>query len=589
MAILGTSPLGLTTDSASGSTNAVGTYQRGKILDDTSLYKSIFQNNAFNTSPSFGTDAETRDNADDSFDISVGSILDYTDGYPSMRLLAADFAYLKDLGVYPNNRLMVARRFPSGVPNDLTTISATPLSTLISWVPEGNDFIEMTYGEHWVNAESSFKDILNEVGKDLTTPGIGNIAAGGGGAIPLPGFMEGLQYDIMHRMGIVDDASQIPAGNPNLIREAKMRKTMKDGTAGSGLKCDFDIKMEVVYEQKFINNVDPTLVYFDIVANLLSFGTSNSYFQFNSKLAKGTSTIINDLISGDVVKITNAISRFVTEFVNAIRGFVSDLISKIGKVVESGDPRQIATSFLNGITSTFISPVIKKYKIRLIGVANALTGTTSTPWHITIGNPKRPMFSSGDMYVDDIKLTLGDTLANNDLPQYIKAEISFMNARSLGADEIYERFNNGVGRSSKRINLSVVEYTHDDTKPENAQTYTATERENPNMASQRGTIDPVSPLSPMGVSNQTGAPSIVSSGILTSPNQIAPISTTPPVIAQADKVPSKYNWSVLLTDTGGVLTYYSGVTNTEQAAQDKINAYAAGGTINDQSIIPVTV
>jgi hypothetical protein len=34
---------------------------------------------------------------------------------------------------------------------------------------------------------------LNDIGKDITTPGIGNIGAGGMGAIPLPGFMEGLQ------------------------------------------------------------------------------------------------------------------------------------------------------------------------------------------------------------------------------------------------------------------------------------------------------------------------------------------------------------------------------------------------------------
>jgi hypothetical protein len=579
MAILGTSPLGLTTDSSSTNTNDIGTYERGKILDDASLYKSIFQNNAFNTSANFNTDADTRDNTDDSYDISVSSILDYTNTYPSMRLLASDFAYLKYLGVYPNNRLVVARRFPAGVPNDLTTISATPLSTLISWIPDGNDFITMSYGEHWVEADASFTAILNEVGKDLTTTNIGNVGAGGGGLIPLPGFMEGLQYDVMKRMGIVDDASQIPAGNPNLIREAMMRKTMKDGEAGSGLKCEFEIKINVVYEQKFINNVDPTLVYFDIVANLLSFGTSNSYFQFNNKFGKGVSSIITDLISGDVVKITNAIGKFVTEFVDAIRGFVKDLITKISNVVKT-----------SSVATELVAPVIKKYKIRLIGVANALTGTTSTPWHVTIGNPKRPMFSSGDMQVMDVKLTMGDTLSYNDLPSTITAEITFKNARSLGGDEIYERFNNGVGRSSKRINLSVVEYTHNDVeidKDGKSKIYTSMERENPNKQQERGILEPISTLKPIGINNQSGKIGTVSSGILTAPNNITPISTSIPTIPPS--IPSAYKWEALVADSAGRISVFDGISKSEDEAQKKIKGFLDATIFSSDTLVSSSV
>jgi hypothetical protein len=53
-----------------------------------------------------------------------------------------------------------------------------------------------------------------------------------------------------------------------------------------------------------------------------------------------------------------------------------------------------------------------------------MTGTPSTPWHITIGNPKRPIFSSGDMYIqDDVKVDLGPILQFNDLPSSIKCEL----------------------------------------------------------------------------------------------------------------------------------------------------------------------
>jgi len=48
-----------------------------------------------------------------------------------------DFAYLKDVGVYPNNRIIICRRFDSAVGNDLTQVADEPISTIISWIPDG--------------------------------------------------------------------------------------------------------------------------------------------------------------------------------------------------------------------------------------------------------------------------------------------------------------------------------------------------------------------------------------------------------------------------------------------------------------------
>ena len=88
-----------------------------------------------------------------------------------------------------------------------------------------------------------------------------------------------------------------------------------------------------------------------------------------------------------------------------------------------------------------------------------MTGSNSTPWHITIGNPKKPIFSSGDMFTTDVKLTLGPILSFNDLPSSIKIEFTLESARDLGAQEIFNKFNNGSGREYKRLNLSIYETT----------------------------------------------------------------------------------------------------------------------------------
>jgi hypothetical protein len=280
----------------------------------------------------------------------------------------------------------------------------------------------------------------------------------------------------------------------------------------------------------------------------------------------------------------------VTEFVDAIRGFVKDLITKISNVVKTSSVAEIGKKFLDGITTELVAPVIKKYKIRLIGVANALTGTTSTPWHVTIGNPKRPMFSSGDMQVMDVKLTMGDTLSYNDLPSTITAEITFKNARSLGGDEIYERFNNGVGRSSKRINLSVVEYTHNDVeidKDGKSKIYTSMERENPNKQQERGILEPISTLKPIGINNQSGKIGTVSSGILTAPNNITPISTSIPTIPPS--IPSAYKWEALVADSAGRISVFDGISKSEDEAQKKIKGFLDATIFSSDTLVSSSV
>jgi hypothetical protein len=94
--------------------------------------------------------------------------------------------------------------------------------------------------------------------------------------------------------------------------------------------------------------------------------------------------------------------------------------------------------------SSGLSKQLKKYEIAIQGIARSLSGAPSTPWHITIGNPLRPIFCAGDMYMDqDLALDLGPTLAFNDLPSNIKATFTLTNARPWGLQEIAEKFNAG--------------------------------------------------------------------------------------------------------------------------------------------------
>lgn len=404
---------------------------------------------------------------DSVYDTSITNIIDKLESCPRARLKPLDFAYLKDLGVYPNNRLMIARRFTNPVKDNIMDKKGTePLAVLISWKPENEDFFSFSFGEQWQDEEEgTFTSILNGIGSDFLGKNMGSklggYLEGGAGAIPLPGFSEVAQRKFFEKIGILEKDAPLdilPAGNPNIIRMAKRRKLVDSGQVGSGLKCDISIEMKVRYEQKFIYGIDPTIAWMDILSNALSFGTSNSSTYglsetFKNKLDQWSSNpkkLIDDLLitlQEQFSEIMAGIKKFI-ENPPSIQDVIGDVETKAGDIVKN----------LKSIAGDSINKIVRKYKVKIMAVANVLSGAPSTPWHITIGNPLRPLFCSGDMYIgDSVSVKMGSTLAFNDLPSNIEVTFSLKNARPLGMQEILAKFNTGYLRISN-VRKSFLEF-----------------------------------------------------------------------------------------------------------------------------------
>jgi len=412
----------------------------------------------------------------DVYDTSVLNILEKL-GTTKAALKATDFAYLKYLGVYPNNRLMIARRFATPSADNImvkrkSKKDMASVATLISWVPENAEsFVDITFGEEWIGSKADFTGILNSLGDDFKKTGMGKIAAGGGGALPLPGFTEIFQRKFLAELGLLEDsaAGAIPAGNPNLIKEAKQRKTVPYGSSESGLTCKIDIKMTCEYELKFIAGIDPTIVWMDIIGMIGRFGTSESAnYGLSQKVAAQLGSwaadpykMLDDVIDG----IKAALLAAKDELVAGIELIYSEATVLADEMIRGSDDKKspgVAAKELALDVKTagytlikklvyvgreVVAASVMKYRVEMMGIVNALTGNPSTPWHITIGNPLRPVFCSGDMLVMTTNLKLGPELAFNDLPSSIIAEFTMSNARPLGLQEIMAKFNSGYLRT----------------------------------------------------------------------------------------------------------------------------------------------
>lgn len=457
-----------------------------KVIDTTGV-SDVYEENGKrydNSIPSY--DGKTKGSNllhnNDVYDTSVLNIVEKLSGTKAA-LRPSDFAYLKDLGVYPNNRLMIARRFHSPSGNNIMVKAREypSMATLISWVPENDNFLEFSFGEVWVEAKADFTGMLNSLGEDFGAKGLGNIASAGANILPLPGFTEIFQRKFLAELGLMNEgaAEGIPAGNPNLIKEAKVRKTIPYSEPGAGLTAKISVKMVCEYELKFISGIDPTIVWMDLLSMIMRFGSSDSSNYGLSqnvaatlaRWASNPASLINDVATKLKKAIESAVDfldRALTEAFNAATAAAQKLSDAVegeegssGSSAKQKSERELAMdaakeakalgkkmiSKLLAVAQKAVKGSILKYRVEMMGIVNALTGNPSTPWHLTIGNPMRPVFCSGDMYTTEVTVKLGPTLAFNDLPSSITVEFTLQNARALGVQELMSRFNSGYLRT----------------------------------------------------------------------------------------------------------------------------------------------
>lgn len=241
----------------------------------------------------------------------------------SKTLRPSDFSYLRDLGVYPINRLIILRRFAEGVvvTDDLNQIGVNPISVVIGWVKEDLDLFNLSFNEEWDVQNKMLHEIIADILKNEFKVG------GADKVIPSPGWTQGLLFGFLKKMGLVaedSNAYDIPFGDPNLLREAAYRDYTKQG-----LKSTMNITFETVYEQKLIGEFDPATAMLDTIRNLLRMGTSETRYIFSaeSEILKKLTEAVNNK-GNSVDAWSEVIKKIVTAFIDATTETFSELFGK---------------------------------------------------------------------------------------------------------------------------------------------------------------------------------------------------------------------------------------------------------------------
>lgn len=389
----------------------------------------------------------------------------------SLQLKAADFAYLRDLGVYPINRLVILRRFPDGiiVPANLLEwgeSAVPPISTVVGWAKAGNDSLfNISFNEVWTTQTETLdkmfaKIMKDEFGQDITK------------WIPSPGWTQGFLWGFLNKSGLSSEtynAYNVPQGDPNVLKESKMRDITQQG-----LRSDFTFKLETIYEQKFISGVDPSAAMLDILANLTRMGTSDMHYYLkpnsgamqkliaavnssemnNESLVKTWVDFISSLVSAFIEGMVQSVVDTVNTFKDAVETANNEAGLTTGKApkitnVPTEEMAKLSTSagnLLKNVATTLLAGTVMKYRWPIRGSLALMTGLPTTPWHLTIGNPYAPVISLNNIVVDNVDIALGSEFGFGDIPVNVTATINMSLGRSLGRQEIDYAFNNSYKR-----------------------------------------------------------------------------------------------------------------------------------------------
>jgi hypothetical protein len=450
---------GRNTSSQSARANNRGSVESLSLLNPSVYFNYRGINNQNFADPNGGSDEHIH---------TVDALVQYFSRYPSLRLKYTHFVYLKNLGVYPNNRLIIARRYAAPAPDNMFDSSGQglfPIATVLSWMDPEQSLLQISFNERWEEATESLIDIF----KDILSKDFGVSIPS---SSPLPGFTAGIQYAITKALGITNaGADNIPQGNPNLIHETKRRRVPGDDIGGSGLESDFRIKMVCEYEQKYIGNIDPTIGYLDVIGNLLMMGTSNEQYLLTGAASGELAVLFNmakegrwmDLAVRIISSILEAVDKMIDQLAELVStgsgdsdgdegdGTYNNDLSEGGK--EEGSTKSnmqgaftAGLDILGTIGDSILTGIFSKYKEKLQGAIAAMGGLPNGPWHIMMGNPKNPFFVSGDMVCDKITIDFLPELAYNDLPLYYNATLEFSPARNHGMEGLGSKLNHGKGR-----------------------------------------------------------------------------------------------------------------------------------------------
>ena len=441
-----------------------------------------------------------------------------------------DFMFCRDLGKIPNNHLLTLRKFTRPVGDNINTRlpkSDTPynfnqsmdVGRLVTWFGNGDNKLEDIIKYNYVATFKQFDskvDVVDSHEDEESTGIIGKIvntinprynqamSQGRTGAhnfiSQLGGRYLSTSFANFGRGGQYERHEIFTPYDNHKVYEPK--NTIQSTHVYEGkltFSQEFTIKFS--YKLRAYDNINPRAAFLDLIGNILAVTYRSGTFWGGSRMFRGAPPnkvgtakvnafldrtfdtlggIGNNLLSGNLDiggtlgSIWGAVKQIASDAFNTAKSLALGNTSTKGK-----SPLQVIGAIVKhtGLWSG-VQGMIKNGLGRpaVYALDSLLTGDNVGLWHLTIGNPRNPIMSIGNLIIDKSEITQSGPLGLDDFPTDLMVSVSLKHGRPRDSAEIQKMYTKGSGpiytplgakAASNFYKLTSTKYSANITKDEN--------------------------------------------------------------------------------------------------------------------------
>lgn len=417
----------------------------------------------------------------------------------------ADFMYCKNLGHVSNNRLITLRRFPIPVGDDIWNIATydkdnfsgkgaafgveIPGDTgrLVTWLDDENkldDILKYDYQDSWVQKEGKFQDVTSQEDNGTIVGSIVNLAnpayrqaVGSGfagsennilgevsGATRVGNFFG----NILKHEGTYENSAILGRYDENKVYEPK--GTVRDTHLYEGkLTFSQSFSLTFDYELRAYSNINPRTAFLDLLNNILQVTYRQGKFWGGAVWFMGAPgnragwQTANALIDRSFDKLSDTFQMLCRGELNfgdllgslanrgaaLFKGAFNTAVEQINKIAQ-GQQTELTTKLADAVHDYEIDTMVKGMlknnlgRPALYATNTILTGDPTGLWHVTIGNPRNPIMSMGNLIIDGATVQHYGPLGIDDFPTGLKVTVNLKHAKSRDMIEIGKMYTRGT-------------------------------------------------------------------------------------------------------------------------------------------------
>lgn len=384
----------------------------------------------------------------------------------------ADFMFCKHLGRISNNYLITLRRFPQPPSDHINfTLSGEynehlpDIGRLVTWIgTPGNDManilkysVKLPYTEMKANVQDyqanadnggGFLGGIMNLGEGSYRQGMLNGTAGARSITSLQqamtpfglgGFAKNLQGPPDTDWAYHKDQNKT-WGPVDVITKTNYRQGADQG----GIEFDQTIQLVFDYELRSFNGINPRAAFLDLLGNILAVTYTNASYWGGA--VRGTGAAQSNVFTNLPIFHMKEPLTFA-----GVQDAIFDTVGQIGAKFNNGNSIKSLKDAMNamgnllkgaltGVTAGLLNALGRPQKSALNSMLNfAPTGM----WHLMVGNPRHPIMSMGNMFLDGCTIEHYGPLGFDDFPTGIKVSITLKHGMPRDNLKIEQMYMNG--------------------------------------------------------------------------------------------------------------------------------------------------